>query len=163
MMTISQGVEASMSLLSMGKGYGKTNGATTVPPEVGRYAPKPRPQPLQLGAKTMQAVDEITDMSAAEIEQVADEVEAAAHETAEGLREAARRVRSTGAAANRRLANFVRAAATCVDAAEVMRESVRHRDDPQIEPPRQQTDHEAPAAVMNPSAGGETLRPASNE
>ena len=138
-----------MSLLFMRRGIGKADGDAMVPPEVSRYAPKPRPQPLQLGAKTMQAVDEITDMSAAEIEQVADEVEAAAHETAEGLREAARRVRSTGVAANRRLANFVRAAATCVDAAEMMRRSVRLRDDPQIEPPREQTEPVAPAAGMS--------------
>ena len=146
-------VEASMSLLSMRRGNGKAN--DPVPPEVKRFAPKPRPQPLQLGAKTMEAVDEIADMSAEEIERVADEVEAAAHETAEGLREAARRIRSIGAGTNKRLANFVRAAATCVDAAEMMRHTVQHRDDPQIEPPRQRADLDVPAADTSTSADGE--------
>lgn len=144
-----------MSLLSIRKGNGNGDGAAMMPPEVSRYAPKPRPQPLQLGAKTMQGVDEITDMSAAEIEQVADEVEAAAHETAEGLREAARRIRGTGVATNKRLANFVRAAATCVDAAEMMRRSIALRDDPQIEPPHQQSDLDAPIAEITTSADGE--------
>ena len=144
-----------MSLMSMRKGNGKANGAATVPPEISRYAPKPRPQPLQVGARTMQGIDEITDMSAAEIEQVADEVEAAAHETAEGLRETARQIRRTGAAANKRLSNFVRVAANCADTAELMRQSVQHRDDPQIEPPRQQADLGALTADMITSPDGE--------
>ena len=103
----------------------------------------------------MQGIDEITDMSAAEIEQVADEVEAAAHETAEALRETARQIRRTGAAANKRLANFVRVAAKCADTAEALRQSVQHRDDPQIEPPRQQTDFAALTADMSTSTDAE--------
>lgn len=143
-----------MSLLSMRKGNGQINDGPTVPPEISRYAPKPRLQPLQLGDKTMQGIDEITDLSAAEIEQVADEVEAAAHDTAESLRETARQIRRTGAAANKRLANFVRVAASCADTAEMMRQSVHHRDDPQIEP-RQQTDLGGLTVDVSTSTDGE--------
>ena len=145
-----------MSLLSMRKGNGKSDGAPKVPTAVSDYAPKPRSsEPLQLGATSIQSIDQITDMSAVEIERVADQVEAAAHETAEGLRETALRIRRNGAAANKRLANFVRVAASCIDAAKAMQQSVEHRNDPQIEPPRQ-TALDVLVADIGTSTEGET-------
>ena len=120
-----------------------------MPPEVEQYAPKPRPpEPLQLGATAIQSIDEITDMGAVEIERVADQVEAAAHEAAEGLRDTARRIRSTGVVTHKRLANFVRVAATCIDTAKMIQQAVEHRDDAQIEPPRRQPDLDALAAEL---------------
>src|SRR5262245_39909947 len=54
---------------------------------------------------------------------------------------------------NKRLANFVRVAATCIDAAKMMQQSVEHRDDAQIEPPRNQTDLDALAAEIEHQHG----------
>jgi hypothetical protein len=93
-----------------------------------------------LGTVTLANVDQLAAMSADEIERVADQVIEAAHDTANVLREAARRVRHSGLVANERLANFVRVASTCTDAARLMSASVEQRDEPQPEP-------EPPAAV----------------
>ena len=114
--------------------------------------PTPRPQPAtppgphQLGRATLQNVDQITSMSAEQIERVADQLEEAAHDTAAILREAARRIRDTGLVANERLANFVRVASTCAEAAALMGQSVERRDDPKPTAP------EATAIELTPIA-----------
>jgi hypothetical protein len=86
-------------------------------------------EPHQLGSVTLDNVDRIAGMSAAEIERIADQLMVAAQETADTLREAARRMRHAGLVANERLANFVRVATTCTDAAKMMQASVDRRDD----------------------------------
>jgi len=130
-----------LSINSARGGNGKANAAPIPPPTppVNEYAPRPKPsEPHRLGVATIQAVDQITEISASEVEKLAEQVEAAAHETAEGLRECARRMRVCGVNANERLANFVRVATTCNDAARMMLASVEHRDDPgqRDDPPR---------------------------
>jgi hypothetical protein len=134
-----------MSLLNLRRERGEPE--HTEPPTP--YRP-PRPQPPgphQLGSTTLAAVDELTGMTAEEIERVADSVVAAAQETADVLREAARRVRHTGMVANERLANFVRAASTCNDAARMLQDAVALRD---VQPePAAPVETEAPAKPVD--------------
>jgi hypothetical protein len=100
------------------------------PPPPSPYAPKVPPGPHQLGSVTIANVDQLTGMTAEEIERAADQIVDAAHETAEVLREAARRVRHSGLVANERLANYVAATSTCVDAALMMQTLIEERDKP---------------------------------
>lgn len=102
------------------------------PPRAPAVQPRPQvpPGPHQLGSVTLQAVDQLTGMSAEEIEKVADDLIEAAHVTALELRATADRIREHGIAANERLANFVRVATTCADAARMMSDSVQRRDEP---------------------------------
>jgi hypothetical protein len=138
-----------MSMLSLGRnGNGKAAQARVEPPpyppapppEVQHYAPKPHAGPHELGTHTLQNVDDITSMSAEQIERTADQVEEAGREVADVLREAARRVRHSGVVANERLANYVRVVTTCAEAARVMQRSVEHRDQPQPPPPPQEVE-----------------------
>src|SRR5262245_53284182 len=123
-----------MSLTSMHEN-GKGNDASSVPPMVMAYAPKQMRMLHELGTTTVQMIDQIAEIEAAEIEKVAEEVERKAHETAEGLRAYARQMRSAGVLANERLANFVRFATTCNDAAKMVQQSVHHHAVPSLEPP----------------------------
>jgi hypothetical protein len=85
---------------------------------------------------TLQNVDQLTSVSADEIEKAADQLVLAAHQTAEFLRDAARRLRESGLLVNERLANFFKMANTCADAAKIMQQrSVTGRNDPLIAPP----------------------------
>ena len=95
-------------------------------------------EPHRLGTKTIQAVDQLTSMSADEIEKVARQVV-----------EAARRVRENGRIANERLGNFVRVASTCADAARLMQQSVAHRDDPQPDPAEAIDKRQAPPTDLD--------------
>jgi len=106
-------------------------------------------EPHRLGTKTIQAVDQLTSMSADEIEKVARQVVEAAQEIADVLREAARRVRENGRIANERLGNFVRVASTCADAARLMQQSVAHRDDPQPDPAEAIDKRQAPPTDLD--------------
>jgi len=130
-----------MSLIPTSRSKGRqSNGeAAGAPPPPSPYAPKtvppPSTEPHQLGSATLQSVDLMTSLTADEIEKVAEQVERGAQEVADTLREAARRVRHSGYVANERLANFVRVASTCADAARMMQQSVEMRDDPNANPP----------------------------
>ena len=139
-----------MSLITSMREDGNGNDASSVPPTVLAYAPKQTRLLHELGTSTVQMINQIAEMEAAEIEKVAQEVETKAHETVEGLREYARQMRSAGMLANERLANFVRFATTCNDAAKMMQQSAQHYGVPQLElpaeiAPSQPTDLQAPA------------------
>ena len=97
--------------------------------------PIPGIEPHTLGKTTIHSVDRMTSMTADEIEKVAEQVLEGAHEVADILRHAAHRMRECGLFANERLANFVRVATTCAEAARMMQESVEMRDDPTAAPP----------------------------
>ena len=127
-----------MSLTSMHEN-GKGNDASSVPPMVIAYAPKQMRLLHELGTTTVQMIDQIAEIEAAEIEKVAAEVERKAHETAEGLRAYARQLRAAGVLANERLANFVRFATTCNDAAKMVHQSAQHQEAPRLEPPPEET------------------------
>jgi len=116
------------------------------PPFARKPLPPANKEPHQLGAATLQSADALTEVSAAEIEKVAEQLENAAREVADGLREAARRVRHSGIVANQRLANFVRVASTCADAARIMQQSVEQRDDPGANLPS------FPVAIVEPES-----------
>ena len=88
----------------------------------------PQAQQVQLGHRTLGAVDQLTGMTADEIEIVADRLIDGARETEELLRELAHRVREYGVVANERLANFVKAANGCADLARTMQARLEARD-----------------------------------
>jgi hypothetical protein len=88
----------------------------------------PQAQQIQLGHRTLGAVDQLTGMTADEIEIVADRLIDGARETEELLRELAHRVREYGVVANERLANFVKAANGCADLARTMQARLEQRD-----------------------------------
>jgi hypothetical protein len=88
----------------------------------------PQAQQVQLGNRTLGAVDQLTGMTADEIETVADRLIDGARETEELLRELAHRVREYGVVANERLANFVKAANGCADLARTMQARLEQRD-----------------------------------
>ena len=140
-----------MSLTSMHEnGNGNGNDASSVPPTVIAYAPKQMRLLHELGTTTVQMIDQIAEIEAAEIEKVAEQVERKAHETAEGLRAYARQMRSAGALANERLANFVRFATTCNDAAKMVQQSVRDHDVPRLEPPPEEIEPPQPTDLQAP-------------
>src|SRR5262245_21961329 len=121
----------------------------TTPPAI-PYAPKPRPSPAehqnQLGSVTLAAVDQLTGMTADEIERLADDVIRGADDTADVLRELARRVREYGLFANERLSTFVRAANACADTARTMQIDFAKRDEQP--PPEQITSEPAVGEVV---------------
>ena len=88
----------------------------------------PQQHQYQLGHYTLGAVDQLTGMTADEIELVADRVMEGARETEDVLRELAHRVREYGVVANERLANFVKAANGCADMARTMQEQLELRE-----------------------------------
>jgi hypothetical protein len=88
----------------------------------------PQEHQYQLGHYTLGAVDQLTGMTADEIEVVADRVMDGARETEEVLRELAHRVREYGVIANERLANFVKAANGCADMARTMQVQLELRE-----------------------------------
>jgi len=88
----------------------------------------PQEQQYQLGHYTLGAVDQLTGMTADEIEIVADRVMDGARETEEVLRELAHRVREYGVIANERLASFVKAANGCADMARTMQTQLELRE-----------------------------------
>jgi hypothetical protein len=134
-----------MSIMSLGRGNGNGNGkgSKRVEPTPAAYPPRPvivkKPNPeaeqLQLGNVTLDAVDQLTGMTAEEIERVAEQVLDGAQETAAILRELARRVRENGMFANERLARFVRVANQCADIARSMQQSVERRDEQPVPEP----------------------------
>ena len=90
--------------------------------------PESDPDQHQLGNLTLAGIDQLTGMTADEIERVAEQVIDGAEETAAVLRELARRVRENGMFANERLARFVRVTNACTDIAHSMRLAIEHRD-----------------------------------
>lgn len=126
-----------MSILGLGKGNrsdGGNRSRRVEPRPPGAPRPKvaekrdPQAQQYQLGTTTLEAVDQLTGMTADEIEIVADRLATGARETEELLRELAHRVREYGVIANERLANFVKAANGCADMARTMIVRLDHRD-----------------------------------
>src|SRR4029077_7511914 len=107
--------ERIMSILGLGRGNRGGSGDRSKPAEPTRAIERPDPQAQQnqLGNRTLGAVDQLTGMTADEIEVVADRLIDGARETEELLRELAHRVREYGVVANERLANFVKAANGC--------------------------------------------------
>jgi hypothetical protein len=135
-----------MSIMSMGRGNGngsKRLGQTAPPyPPGPADAKKPRvnTNQLQLGNTTLEAVDQLTGMTADEIERVAEQVIEGADETAAVLRELARRVRENGMFTNERLARFVNVANNCADIARSLQATMERRDE---QPPPEPTKAEA--------------------
>jgi len=91
-------------------------------------SPDVQAQQYQLGNYTLDAVDQLTGMTADEIEIVANRLAEAARETEDVLRELAHRVREYGVIANERLANFVKTASECADVARTMQASLDQGD-----------------------------------
>jgi len=144
-----------MSILPMMGRNRDARAQQRIEPQPAPYPPRPEPLPpgpQQLGSTSLAAVDAITEHSAADIDMVADGIEHAAHEEAEGLRELARRMRTSGALAQERLAKFVSAAIQCSDAARLMRERVERRAEfpPETEPTAE-AQHEAAAPAPQPN------------
>jgi hypothetical protein len=127
-----------MSILGLGRGNRSGSGSRSKPAEPTPSADPPRPaaaespdpqaQQYQLGKHTLGAVDQLTGMTADEIEVVADRLIDGARETEDLLRELAHRVREYGVIANERLANFVKAANGCADLARTMQVQLEQRD-----------------------------------
>jgi len=133
-----------MSILGLGRGN-RNGGGKPTEPEPSARPPRSsvnadvQAQQHQLGDRTISAVDQLTGMTADEIEVVADRLIEGARETEEILRDLAHRVREYGMIANERLANFVKAANGCAELARTMQGRLEHRD---VEPAA-----EAPAAT----------------
>jgi hypothetical protein len=127
-----------MSILGLGKGNRTESGSRVKPAEPTPSARSSRPaaaakadpqeQQYQLGHYTLGAVDQLTGMTADEIEVVADRLMDGARETEDVLRELAHRVREYGVLANERLANFVKAANGCADLARSMQVKLERRE-----------------------------------
>jgi hypothetical protein len=132
-----------MSILGLGRGNRAASGGSGKPAEPtpsarprARESADPQAQQIQLGNRTLGAVDQLTGMTADEIEVVADRLVEGARETEELLRELAHRVREYGVIANERLANFVKAANGCADLARTMQARLEQRNaQPAAEPP----------------------------
>lgn len=148
-----------MSILGLGRGNRSGSGSKPADPPPAARPPRqssdPQAQQVQLGNRTLGAVDQLTGMTADEIEVVADRLIDGARETEELLRELAHRVREYGVVANERLANFVKAASGCADLARTMQARLEYRDEqPAAEPPSE-TEATAPepaAATTDPHA-----------
>jgi hypothetical protein len=143
-----------MSILGLGRGNrtGSRSKAAEPPsarpprPTAGESS-DPQARQYQLGNYTLGAVDQLTGMTADEIEVVADRLIEGARETEEVLRELAHRVREYGVIANERLANFVKAANGCADLARTMQVRLEHREEqPAVESPS-----EAEAGAAEPA------------
>src|ERR1700748_1520849 len=99
-----------MSILGLGRGNRSSGSSKPSEPTSSARPPRPAaersgPQvhQVQLGHRTLGAVDQLTGMTADEIETVADRLIDGARETEELLRELAHRVREYGVVANERL------------------------------------------------------------
>ena len=142
-----------MAILGLGKGNRTESGSRSRPAEP---TPPSRPRPAvaenvdpqarqhQLGNYTLNAVDQLTGMTADEIEVVADRLIDGARETEEVLRELAHRVREYGVIANERLANFVKAANGCADLARTMQVRLEQREEQPAEESPADTEARAP-------------------
>jgi len=140
-----------MSLMTSMSEDRNGNDASAVPPTVIAFAPRQVRLLHELGTTTVQMIDQISDLQAAEIEKVVEEVERKAREIVEGLREYVRQMRSAGALANERLANFVHFATTCNDAAKMMQLAPQHHDAPPREPPPAEITQPPPAELPAPA------------
>jgi len=121
-----------MAILGLGKGNRSKPAEpapSARPPRPAGESTDPQAQQIQLGHRTLGAVDQLTGMTADEIETVADRLIDGARETEELLRELAHRVREYGVVANERLANFVKAANGCADLARTMQARLEQRDE----------------------------------
>jgi hypothetical protein len=140
-----------MSILGLGRGNRSKPAEpapSARPPRTAAESAGPQAQQIHLGHRTLGAVDQLTGMTADEIEIVADRLIDGARETEELLRELAHRVREYGLIANERLANFVKAANGCADLARTMQARLEQRDrdeQPDVEQPS-----ETEAAVAAP-------------
>ena len=122
-----------MAILGLGRNNRTASGSKPAEPAPSARPPRPenadpQAQQVQLGHRTLGAVDQLTGMTADEIEVVADRLIDGARETEELLRELAHRVREYGVVANERLANFVKAANGCADLARTMQARLEQRD-----------------------------------
>lgn len=126
-----------MSFLGLGRGdrsgsesrsKGEPTSSARPPRPAAGESADPQAHQMQLGHRTLGAVDQLTGMTADEIEVVADRLIDGARETEEVLRELAHRVREYGVVANERLANFVKAANGCADLARTMQARLEHPD-----------------------------------
>jgi hypothetical protein len=121
-----------MSILGLGRGSrskpAEPTSSTRPPGPAADESADPQAQQIQLGHRTLGAVDQLTGMTADEIEIVADRLIDGARETEELLRELAHRVREYGVVANERLANFVKMANGCADLARTMQARLEQRD-----------------------------------
>ena len=141
-----------MAIMGMGRGNrsrGDNTGKRLEPAPLGprpAAAEKSDPQTrqYQLGTYTLEAVDQLTGMTADEIDVVADRVMEGARETEEVLRELAHRVREYGVVANERLANFVKAANGCAELARGMQVSLEQQENQPAAPPAAATEARAP-------------------
>src|SRR3954463_10610809 len=135
-----------MAILGLGRGNRSGSGSRSSAVDPTPSARPPRPiagessdpqaRQYQLGNYTLGAVDQLTGMTADEIEIVADRLIEGARETEEVLRELAHRVREYGVIANERLANFVKAANGCADLARTMQVRLEQREEqPVVESP----------------------------
>ena len=128
-----------MAILGLGRGNRTGSGSGGRPAEPAPSSRPPRPAAAesrdpqarqhQLANHTLDAVDQLTGMTADEIEVVADRLVEGARETEEVLRELAHRVREYGLIANERLANFVKAANGCAELARTMQVRLELREE----------------------------------
>lgn len=146
-----------MSILGLGRGRTESDSrskrseptASERPPRsAARESADPQAQQLELGSRTLEAVDHLTGMTADEIEVVADRLMDGARDTEEILRELAHRVREYGLVANERLANFVKAANGCADMARTMQSRLELRE----EQPAADQPSESEATAPEPAA-----------
>jgi hypothetical protein len=139
-----------MSILGLGRGSRSKPAEPAQPARPPRENVDPQAQQVQLGHRTLGAVDQLTGMTADEIETVADRLIDGARETEELLRELAHRVREYGVVANERLANFVKAANGCADLARAMQARLELRDrQPAAEPPAETEAPEPATATVD--------------
>lgn len=141
-----------MSILSLRPGRTEPQRIDPIP-----YAPRPKPAPPgphQLGSTTLANVETLTDLSAEEIERVADAIDEAARVESDGLREFARRLRTTGRLANEQLAAFVHVASTCAEAGKHMQAAIEKRNEVPVAEPTHDAPAEAVAAVESALAEG---------
>lgn len=149
-----------MSILGLGRGNRTGSAGSGKPAEPtpsvrrpARESADPQAQQIQLGNHTLDAVDQLTGMTADEIEVVADRLIDGARETEEVLRELAHRVREYGVIANERLANFVKAANGCADLARTMQVRLEQREEqPAAESPSETEGAPEPATAKTDRA-----------
>ena len=139
-------------------GLGRSNRSKPAEPAPSDRPPRPersdpQAQQIQLGDRTLGAVDQLTGMTADEIEIVADRLIDGARETEELLRDLAHRVREYGFVANERLANFVKAANGCADLARTMQARLEQRDEYAVaeQPAEAETTAPEPATAQSDS------------
>jgi hypothetical protein len=152
-----------MAILGLGRGNRSGSGSRSKAADATPSDRPPRPaagesrdpqaRQYQLGNHTLDAVDQLTGMTADEIEVVADRLIDGARETEEVLRELAHRVREYGVIANERLANFVKAANGCADLARTMQVRLEQREEqPAAESPSETEGAPEPATAKTDRA-----------